>query len=809
MVAVALGGRAAFAALLVALTVHSHGLPSRDSFGDGVELLVQRDAASTKEGAGGNQADKVMRKADFLKAAKGTVAATRKEAKRKEQQTAAEAQGANREKHLKKQHAKKHRGEAKQAVSFEVRQAAKKAANEAKSKVQAEQAEAKARAMDKKLHGDHSSELGDAKDRKGKMAEHVDTPEESEAKLAATDAAVARLQATQHTGEPISSQPVQKTAAVQKTASAKQPVQVLASKKLAAPAATAASKAWSAESQQEAESKLSAADRGAYVMSKPHKKPKLSASSVHTKPELKPTSNVKSHRLNNSPPGSRTEKLWQNLAQEADDVSRNKQFSARLLRKTAKAETAYVGLLRKEKKYDQVALRVKARADKIVKDFYDTAPGESQTPESDLGEGADLSQDSPNPRVLTNPRVVQLQQQLGESKASAAEAAAAEAEAEEVVKKERKQLAVAEAEAEKPAPESKTTKALKQQKKEYKRATTSLQHDAAVAKSPQQGQVAAEAAKAAAAAEAMAEKKVAEEERHEQAKHDNKAFTSQADAAQSVHAAEVQAQTAVSNAQDAAAKVQKTNSKLNDAEKDVAKLESEKAKQKANAVPAAFKALDKEMSTNTKLSAELQALSDKAQTAEAGDARLDSTAHRVRNMAIDIKNSAERQLDHLGSQIGKVHKSNQLGEAMGKSKWKNGLHKDAAVLRKQRSQMKALVKKARAMSLDAAQIQEKQYLAADSSSRLEVDAHVLSKTAVSVKSEVKALESQKKAGLKPLKAELNKLSKHDHKMYLGVEHLSGEAMNAEAAEASGVTKTEQEVGIGNHLLHAIADDLLP
>lgn len=495
-------------------------------------------------------------------------------------------------------------------------------------------------------------------------------------------------------------------------------------------------------------------------------------------------------------PSLATEKQWQKLAAEADDIAKEKMFYSHLLKKVSKAETAYSGLLKQEKTSDRTAKRVESKASALLHNFFSPKAGQSNKAEVELGE--DSSTDTTANSAASSLAVTKLKTELAESKESAAEAAQAEAAAEKVVQRQRTELAKAEASAKKPVAPSADTKQLKTQQKQYKQAAASLKK--------QPGEVAAVAAKAAAAAEKVAQHQVKVAQQRDQAKMQQKTFEAENEDGQLVRGAEVQEQKAISQAQDAAGQVRKTEVQLSDAEKSVAALKAEKKAEAANAVPLAFKALQKESRTHQNLSTELQALSDEAQTEQASQERLDTNAHRIRDIAINVKNMAEQQLDRLSGKVSRLGES--AASAAPGSKWEAGIKQDLSTLQKEHGQVKTLVKDARHISLEAAKIQEKEYQAADASSRLQVDAHVLARQMSVDKGDLAALKKTKPRA-EALQAKLKKMAQEDHKVYVDMSHLSGEATNAEAAEASGLVQTSTELGLGSKLLHSIADDLLP
>jgi len=495
-------------------------------------------------------------------------------------------------------------------------------------------------------------------------------------------------------------------------------------------------------------------------------------------------------------PSLATEKQWQKLAAEADDIAKEKMFYSKLLKKVSKAETAYSGLLKQEKTSDRTAKHVESEASALLHNFFSPKAGQSNTAEVELGE--DSSTDAAANSAASNLVVAKLKTELAESKESAAEAAEAEADAEKVVQRQRMELAQAEASAKKPVAPSTDTQQLEAQKKQYKQAATSLKQ--------QPGEVSAVAAKAAAAAEKVAQRQVKVAEHRDQAKAQKKNFEAENEGGQLVRGAEMQERKAISQAQDAAGQVRKTEVQLSDAEKSVAALKAEKKAEAANAAPLAFKALEKESATHQKLSTELQALSDKAQTEQASQERLDTKAHRIRDMAINVKNMAEQQLDRLGGKVSRLGES--AASAAHGSKWEAGIKQDLSTLQKEHGRVKTLVKEARHISLGASKIQEKEYQAADASSRLQVDAHVLARQMSVDKGDLAALKKTK-PGAEALQAKLKKMAEQDHKVYVEMSHLSGEATNAEAAEASGLVQTSTELGLGSKLLNSIADDLLP
>lgn len=323
------------------------------------------------------------------------------------------------------------------------------------------------------------------------------------------------------------------------------------------------------------------------------------------------------------------------------------------------------------------------------------------------------------------------------------------------------------------------------------------------------------AAHAAAAAEEVAKKQVEKAETRDAATHEEHVFKKQVESGQEVASAEKAEHAAVSNAQDAVEKVHKTEAQLGKEKKQVARLEAEKAAREANAVPLAMKALKKEVTTHNTLASDLQTLSDKAQTDEAAQQRLDREARHVRDKAVGIKNSAEEHLDRLSQKLGKLDKTSEastdLGEALkipsSKQKWKAAMSQEHAILEVEHSQMKKMVKQARHITLDAAKIEEEQSEAAGASSRVEVNAHVLSQE-LSRDNALMSFKSRKPSASE-IQSKLKNLGKQDHSVYVDMSHLNGQAMNAAAAEQAGIKKTNAEVELESGLLHGIANDLLP
>lgn len=518
------------------------------------------------------------------------------------------------------------------------------------------------------------------------------------------------------------------------------------------------------------------------------------------------------------PPSHRTQKDWRELASEANSVAKETMFYSKLLGKVSKTEHAYAGMLRTEKKTDAKAKSLQSKTTTLLDGFYGPNVGKGAAASSvELGEDASVggpveSTDNLKTRVPTkaayaraatavedNPEVEKLRNELAESRASASKAQAAEQEAEMIVKKQRAELKKAQMTATAPATVSKTTKELEQQQQQYKKAQTALQK--------QGGTVAQVAAKAASAAEEVARKQVKIAKQRDEARKEKNDYQQQADDGQIVDAAEKQEQRAVSTAEEAANKVKRTETQLSDAEHRVAHLQAQKAVRDANAVPLEMKALRKDEKIREKLSSQLEVLSERAQTGEAAQTHLHHRARRIRQMAIDVKNSAEEQYDRLSQKLGK---DQELGESASEqpSKWKTGIKRDQSILKKQHMRIKAIVDEARKISLDASKIQERQYEAADASSQLEVNAHVMSQKLVRNKGDIHSLRS-KSVTAKELKKHLKKMAQDDHKVYMDLSHLNGEAMNAASAEDAGVKETKNEMSLENALLNNLADDLLP
>merc|ERR1712139_313405 len=177
----------------------------------------------------------------------------------------------------------------------------------------------------------------------------------------------------------------------------------------------------------------------------------------------------------------------------------------------------------------------------------------------------------------------------------------------------------------------------------------------------------------------------------------------------------------------------------------------------------------------------------------------------MRDQAISVKNAAEQELDHLSEKVSgsKAH-SSMLGESRadthGHSKWKSAVQSEQGILRQKQTQVKQLVEESRKISLDAAKIQEEQYEASDASSHLDVNAHVMSKKLSAGKGDILGLKNNHPSA-KDLRSELSKMATKDHKIYMDLAQLSGEASNAESAEEAGLKATNDEVALGSKLLH--------
>ena len=140
---------------------------------------------------------------------------------------------------------------------------------------------------------------------------------------------------------------------------------------------------------------------------------------------------------------------------------------------------------------------------------------------------------------------------------------------------------------------------------------------------------------------------------------------------------------------------------------------------------------------------------------------------------------------------------------------KAGLEAYRRILVNERNHAKEIIKGAKAMSLNAAKIQESQHLAADESSRIEVDSHVLSQRLASNNGRIAKLQSSKSPRAQDLKIEMKRLAIQDHQQYNDLSKLNAVAGNAVSNEDAGVEETKVEVNSGDEVMDNLAADLMP
>jgi len=264
----------------------------------------------------------------------------------------------------------------------------------------------------------------------------------------------------------------------------------------------------------------------------------------------------------------------------------------------------------------------------------------------------------------------------------------------------------------------------------------------------------------------------------------------------------------------AALKEQKTEDKMKKEKQKVAKLQSQHEREAKRAVPAAMKSLSDEVRVHTKLSAALTALSKRANKGEQAQAKLNSEASTIRRMAEDNKNQAEQELDTLSRNIQKEDDHmDELGEAESVegdqlSSAKAGLKAYKRLLVNQKNNVQAIVNGAKKVSLSASRIQEMQRLAADESSRVDVDAKVLSARLGESDDNVNRLE-RKAPSASALHRELQHLGIQDRQQYHDLSKLNDEAVDALSNEDAGVKETKAEMNSEDAVLGTVAADLMP
>lgn len=307
-------------------------------------------------------------------------------------------------------------------------------------------------------------------------------------------------------------------------------------------------------------------------------------------------------------------------------------------------------------------------------------------------------------------------------------------------------------------------------------------------------------------------------------------FRAQVAAGQTAAAAVLSQNKAMNKAEHAAQKYNKSKEQLLAAQKKVVHLQAEKLAQKANTKPLMWKALTKEYGAEEKVSKTLQQVAEIGQTQEAAEMGLNAKAQRLRAVTTQIKNSLEHQLDTAQQEV-----IAQLGESKGPSpvaaeataaaakraanihkaaegktsvsKWKEASNKEQAVLRAEKKELGNMVNMAQQMSLAAAKVQEDQHEAADESSRLEATARVTSSMLNEKKEELHMQKANPNTA--QIQAALNKASAQDHKAFVSLGHINGEATNSAAEELSSTKQTANEVRVGGKLMNKISESLMP
>merc|ERR1711871_1019819 len=308
-----------------------------------------------------------------------------------------------------------------------------------------------------------------------------------------------------------------------------------------------------------------------------------------------------------SAPSKSTEKVWADMASDAEVTASASEFYAKHLNSMTKVEASFSGLLDQEKKSAVAA----AKLSSTVKDLQGTSDQKPKTKKAtpteygDLGEGDEL---------LTAPMPADM-------------AAKAEAAAKKIVAKEHLSA--------KPAQQSPAPQKVEETPKQ--KAEERLAHD------EKEVQVMKPKKKAR---KGVAEPRPASADEAQQAR-----------AAQALQASEL------SKAAKVAKKGEATEKQLKAEQAKAAALEAEKKKENAEASQKAKQALSSEIDTHNKLSAALQSVSDSAHTNEVMQAHLFEKAQDIRSMATLNTNLAEQELDALSQHTDATKHSERLGES--------------------------------------------------------------------------------------------------------------------------------------------------
>merc|ERR1711968_132889 len=454
-----------------------------------------------------------------------------------------------------------------------------------------------------------------------------------------------------------------------------------------------------------------------------------------------------------SAPSKSTEKVWADMASDAEVTASASEFYAKHLNSMTKVEGSFSGLLDQEKKSAVAAAKLSSTV-KDLQGTFDQKPKTKKTTPTeygDLGEGDELL-NAPMPADM---------------------AAKAEAAAKKIVAKEHLSA--------KPAQQSPAPQKVEETPKQ--KAEERLAHD------EKEVQVMKPKKKA--------RKGVAE------------ARPASADEAQQARAAQALQASELAKAAKVAKKGEATAKQLKAEQAKVAALEAEKKKENAEASQKAQKALGSEIDTHNKLSAELQSISDSAHANEVVQARLFEKAQDVRSMATLNTNLAEQELDALSQHTDAKKHSERLGEAQApKGGFTQAVVNYEHAMTVHKGQVGSIVKMGQRIGVDAAQVQEDQQQATEASSKTAAEAQMLSQRLKIAGQRIAKMKKQT-TSTAGLKKELKRLKTADKKTMKDVVHLAGDATNAASDEAAGVKATQDEVGEGAKLLKSIATDLMP
>jgi len=461
-----------------------------------------------------------------------------------------------------------------------------------------------------------------------------------------------------------------------------------------------------------------------------------------------------------SAPAHSTEKVWADMASDAEVMASANEFYAKQLNSMTKTEAGFSGLLKGEKETAVSASKLNSQVKDVLGTFQQKPKAKKAAPkkaapkeeDTDLGEGDELLA-VPTPSEM---------------------AASAEAAAQKMVAKEHLSAKMA-----KPAKQ-----AVAPQKVEV---TLKADAEARLATEEKEAQV-------------IKPKKV--QKGVATARPANVDEAKQASVAQAVQAVELAKAAKV--AKEGAA----TQKLLKSEQKEVATLKADKKKENAEAAQKANKALNSEIDTHKKLSSALQSISDSAHVNEQAQAKLYEKAQDVRRMSTLETNIAEQELDALSQKTGS--KKEELGESQAPN---TGSFSQAVVnyeheMNVQEGKVSAIVKMGQKIDVDTAKVQEDQHQAAEASSKVQIEARMLSKSLTKAGQHIAKMQRQKTSTAQ-LKEELQELKAADKQTMEDVVRLKGDATNAAADEAAGVSATKAEVSQGALLLKSIATDLLP